>query len=141
MPVDAAGALSLRNNHNLSYSEIAAIQGVSKQAIHKTIKHLPDKSIVDAYKQDRADILAAQQVRLLNSVDDACISKARLSERMIAYAIMFDKERLERGQATSYNMVDIRALVQAIPVGSGVQQEIQEPPSGLEGVRGDRNGE
>jgi len=40
MPVDKATALKLKVDNNLSYEQIAAIQGVTRQAIHKAIKPL-----------------------------------------------------------------------------------------------------
>jgi len=141
MPVNVPEALKLRHENNLSYSQIGAIQGVSKTAICKAIKDLPNPNDVSDFIDNRSDIFAAQQLRVLQAITDDDIKKARLAEKAMFFGVLYDKERVNRGQATSYNMVDIRALVQAMPVGSGVQQENPEPPSGLEGVRGDRKGE
>ena len=52
------------------------------------------------YKKDRADIFAAYQMMILNSIRPKDLQKASLSQKMLGFGICYDKERLERGQST-----------------------------------------
>jgi predicted DNA-binding protein YlxM (UPF0122 family) len=98
--VDTSKALSLRLENNLSYQQIADIQGVSKQAIHAALKELLPTEETNVYKNQRADILANLQTKIIKSIDDADIKKAPFGSRILAMAQLIDKERLERGQST-----------------------------------------
>jgi len=120
--VDDATALSLRINNGLSYAQIGAIQGKSKQAIHQRLRHILPDEATEAYKAKRADILSRVQLRVLESIDDESINKAPLAARATTYGILYDKERLERGQSTS-NMMSVHADLEAL---RGARREIQE---------------
>ena len=61
----------------------------------KTVDSLP------AYKRHRSDFLAAQQSKLLNSITDADVKKASMLQRVTAFGILYDKERLERDKSTA----------------------------------------
>jgi hypothetical protein len=98
--VDIDQAAKLRATTDLSLADIAAIQKVTPQAIHKQLQSLDGKAMLDKYKQERADCLAGLQAEIIASVDAATINKARLGERMVAVGVLYDKERLERNQAT-----------------------------------------
>jgi len=101
MPVDVNAALKLKVDNGLSYSQIGAIQGYTKQAIHKAIKPLLPSPATDYYKVNRADILAGLQVKMLAQVDDARLKKAPVGSLVLAACQLYDKERLERGQSTA----------------------------------------
>jgi len=66
--------------------------------------HLKRNGIVPgylkSYKQHRADVLANWQYKLLKSITTDDLKSASLSQKVIAYGVMYDKERLERGQST-----------------------------------------
>lgn len=97
--VDKLRAIELRRG-GATYPEIAAIQGVSPQAICKSIKDLLPTDDTKTYKAHRADILARMQHEILASVGAQAIKDASLLQRVTAAGILIDKERLERGQAT-----------------------------------------
>jgi predicted DNA-binding protein YlxM (UPF0122 family) len=103
--LDTAKALDLKVNHNLSYGEIAAIAGVTRQAIHARLKPLlPQEDEIESFKEYRADILSAAQIKLLrsmNSLDDD-ETKALVQKRgMVDYGILHDKEMQARGLSDS----------------------------------------
>ena len=52
------------------------------------------------YKKYRADILALTQHKLLSAINTDDLTKASLSQKVVAYGVLYDKERLERGQST-----------------------------------------
>ncbi len=110
MPVDVSSALDLRLNHHLSYSEIAAIQGVSPQAIHGRIKNLLPPDELSVYKDHRADILAGIQAKLLSHLDDDRLAKASAYQLVGSMGLLYDKERLERGMSTA-NLSTITASI------------------------------
>lgn len=98
--VDKLMALQL-HNAGLSCGKIAEIQDVSRQAIHRSIRTLLPNEDTEIYKTHRANILSEMQRRLLVSIDDDDIQKTPAIQRITGAAILFDKERLERGQSTS----------------------------------------
>ncbi len=112
MPVDVSTALDLKINHDLSYRKIAAIQGVTHNAIFKRIRHLLPDEFTETYKANRADILSHLQVTLLSQVDKARLKKISARDAVVSAAILYDKERLERGQSTA-NMVTFHSSIAA----------------------------
>ena len=94
----------------LSYSEIGSLAGTSKQAAHKRLKAFK-KAIenLPTYKEHRADVFAILQSQLLNSLTEADIKSMAPASRITSAAILFDKERLERGNCTgSGNTVNVQ---------------------------------
>ena len=106
--VDTAQAINLRLNHNLSTPQIAKIQGVSKQAVHKRLQAFLPNDSTELYKTNRADILATAQLKILTQIDQPKLKKAGLRDLVVSAGILYDKERLERGlssQNVSYNVI------------------------------------
>ena len=99
--VDRSAALKLKVTNGLTYEEIARIQGVSKQAVHKAIAGLMPTADTDIYRSKRGDILAEMQRKILDSIDYQDIKKSPLGSRIVSAGILYDKERLERGLPTS----------------------------------------
>jgi len=85
----------------LSYDEIGSMIGRSKQTVHQRLQ--PYKDAIEnlpVFKENRADIFAIHQQRLLNSLSDDDIKKIPPGSRFTGVGILYDKERLERGQST-----------------------------------------
>ena len=114
-PVSIERLLEYRKR-GLSYAEIGKMAGVSKQAIHQRLQ--PYKDAIDnlpTFKEYRADLFAVQQSRLLNSLTDKDIKKMAPASRITSAAIMYDKERLERGKSTeNISYADMEADREAI---------------------------
>jgi predicted DNA-binding protein YlxM (UPF0122 family) len=113
--VDTAAALTARVRDKMTYQEIADQQGVTRQSIHKAITDLLPTDTTTAYITNRADILANLQAKLIQSVSDDKLKKLPAGSAILALCQLYDKERLERGQATSISDVDIRAIIASIP--------------------------
>lgn len=124
MPVDKGKALELKLKGN-TYAEIAAIQEVSPQAIHQSIKHLLPNKDTKVYQDHRSDILSEIQRKLLVSVDDDAIQKASLLQRMTSFAIVYDKERIEKG-LSSGNFVLVQADLEQLRQAKQDQEDTQE---------------
>lgn len=108
--IDIYKAIQLRNQGN-SYSDIAKIYNCTRQHVHQTLAPYIDRNKhVQRYKHDRADVLADLQLEILGSLDKECITKAPFVSRITAMAILYDKERLERGESTENVSVIVTAI-------------------------------
>ena len=83
-----------------SYREIAEITGGNKDVINRRIKDLLPDDTTKVYIENRADILAKLQCELLQGLDASKIKGASALQLITGAGILFDKERLERGQST-----------------------------------------
>ena len=71
----------------------------------------------ESFRKQRADILSGMQERILHSVDLEAINNASLMQRAATFGILYDKERLERGQSTAnvaYDSASIRDRYQEL---------------------------
>lgn len=94
-------ALKLRTENKLTYSEIGATLGVTKQAVHLALAPLlKDIEVVKEFQDKRADILSNKQRILLTALDEAKVQRMSGRDLVIAAGVLYDKERLERGQST-----------------------------------------
>ena len=86
---------------NLSITDTAKLLNVDKSNISRRLKSAGYKpKYLETYKTHRADVLAAYQQIILNSINPDDLKKAGLSQKMMAFGVLYDKERLERGQST-----------------------------------------
>lgn len=95
----------------MSHAEIAKLQGCNPSNITRVLQRygvIQPYSVITEYREHKADILAGLQHRLLSSISDSDIKKISPAQRIMAAGLLYDKERLERGQSTSN--VDVRQL-------------------------------
>lgn len=85
---------------NLSHEQIAKIVGCSPANVTQRLKGM-DIQDIELYKQNRADVFALLQQQIINSITPEDIKKTSASQRVTMAAILYDKERLERGQSTA----------------------------------------
>ena len=92
----------------LSENAIAKRVGCDPANVHRVLKRFmgEDGSEQDLqdYQNAKADIFDAMQRRIVMSISDADIAKAQLLPRVTAVAILEDKARTIRGQATQVNV-------------------------------------
>jgi hypothetical protein len=89
-------------NPNITVREIAKIADCSHVTVVNTLKkYYIDKQDVDNYRKYRGDILAGVQHRIIRSITDDNIKDMPVGQRIMSYGILYDKERLERNQATA----------------------------------------
>lgn len=87
---------------NLSDTDIAKLVGCDRSNINRRLKGIREETQgLSLYKRHRADILAMMQRRLLNSLTVSEIKEMSGRDRVVSYGILYDKERLERGQSTA----------------------------------------
>ena len=106
---------------------IAEKLNTSPQNVYQVLERYGiEQNTLETYKKTRADIYAAAQLKILSAVgmDDLKVETARdVKDALTGLGILVDKERLERGQATSRIEVDLSARLRAALSRSG-QREI-----------------
>ena len=102
------------NNPNLTHDQIADLTGVhTRTVITKLLNNYGiERDRVDDYKNQRADILAGMQERVLRCKygTDEAIKKMPDAAAILLFNSCFNAERLERGQTTE----NVGVLVAAI---------------------------
>jgi len=101
----------------LSESQIAKRVGCDKANVHRVLTRFLGKHTEEQlrdFQQSKADIFDAIQLRSLMSITDKDIAKAPLLPRITGAAILEDKARTIRGQATQINVSVLLDAVQAI---------------------------
>ena len=85
----------------LTQVEIAKFFGCTKQAIHQRISPFKeDLEALPSFKSFRADVLAFHQRRILSRLTEDDLKKASGYQKVGMFGILYDKERLERGETT-----------------------------------------
>ena len=88
-------------NKNLSITDTAKLLNCTKSNVSERLSSAGYRpNYLEHYKNHRADILASYQQIILNSLTPKDLEKAALSQKIMAYGVLYDKERLERGQST-----------------------------------------
>jgi len=130
-PIPLAKIIELRNKR-LSYSEMATLLGCTKENICQRLK--PFRMSVEnlkSIKENRADTLAVVSDTVLNSLTETDIKSASAYQRVGMYGILYDKERIERGQVSSIvghvdftgKLKDLEAQEQALMAELGMTPE------------------
>lgn len=89
-------------NKKLSYDEIAKLLGCTAANICTRLKPFrPSLENIESIKHNRADTLAVVSDTILNSLSHEDIQKSSAYQRVGMYGVLYDKERLERGQSSS----------------------------------------
>ena len=100
------------NGKPYTQAEIAEQMGVTRVAIAKAMAKcspsLLAKRDLNAYKRDRANILAELQQTLMRYVTPKKIESASLSQIITCMAILYDKERLERNNSTENVAINVK---------------------------------
>jgi hypothetical protein len=113
----------------LSLQDIGDLVGISKEGVKQALKKMEiEKGEVDHFKEHRADILALFQKRILFSLTDEDIERIPPGSRMTAFGILYDKERIERGQSTS-NQSQIQLVIQAYTDTVTLLEKLGEKPT------------
>jgi hypothetical protein len=102
-------------NPTLSMRQVAKLADVTHAYVIDVYQRygITEPRYIEDYKQNRADILAGVQSRLLSAITPEDIAKAPMGSKVLAVAQLYDKERLERGQSSA-NFHHIHEDIQAI---------------------------
>lgn len=90
----------------LSQQEIADKMGCSRPAVTRALQRVPPWILqnrdIEKFKVDRADIFAQAQQLILQFITPDKLRAASIQQLGTLFGIFYDKERLERGQATQH---------------------------------------
>ena len=101
-------------NRGLSYTEIAKLTGCSRQNVQQRLEAVGyDKEDLENFKKHRGDVFAFLQSKLLNSIDLHELKEISPIQRIVGTGILFDKERLQRGESTeNVNVFELEASIE-----------------------------
>ena len=102
--VDVGKAFELRMK-GMAYTDIAKVLGVSKQAVHSRLqrftKTLENPECVKVYDENVDTLLSSAQLSVLDkALDRSKLKAAGTLQLVTSFGILFDKQRLVRGQST-----------------------------------------
>ena len=117
---DRQAAIKAVIDNKLSYRQAETLTGVSKSKIHELIREAKANPDLQLFKNNKADVFEAVQAKLINLADDETLKKMLERRGFTDTAILEDKIRLIRGQATSISAVDIRQLIASVSVDNPV---------------------
>jgi len=111
--VNKKEAIALYNG-GLQVKEIAEKYEVKPSAICNMIaRYKAEQGDLEEFRANKANIMEHIQGKLLSSVSEDNPKEAQ--SLVTSAAILEDKIRLERNQATSHSILDVRALIALIP--------------------------
>lgn len=88
-----------------SPTKAAEALGVTRAAIIKRRDMLPEGILakdIDTFRRKRADVFARVQQIMLQYITPAKMERASLSQLILAFGLMYDKERMEQGKPTEH---------------------------------------
>jgi hypothetical protein len=99
--VDWVEVLNLKQK-DLSHAQIAKIMDCSRQNVDYLVKQYGQElAVVETFKKNRGDLLAAKQSQLLTALTPEKIDKMAGRDLVVSLGILQDKERLEKNQSTN----------------------------------------
>lgn len=106
------------NFPELSEAQIAKRVGCAPSNVHNVLARFlgtqNNESDLRDYQEGKADIFDALQMRMHTSITQEDIANASLRDRVVSGAILEDKARVIRGQATQINVSALVDVVQAL---------------------------
>lgn len=103
-------ARRLVEGHGLTQVEAGKILGVDHSTISARLKGLGDKKALDEWKEKKTDIMEAIQAEMLLTLDKDLIKELVTRRGLVDYGILFDKARIQRGEAT--DIIDFRGFLE-----------------------------
>ena len=104
----------------ISQRHLGKLVGISRTAIgmmferHGYNWESGQFAALEEYQNHKADVLAIKQIEVLQGMTSEDIKKAGLRDKVVAFGILHDHERLERGQSTGAIEVNISGLITAV---------------------------
>jgi len=118
----------LRLNNKLSEDQIAKQLDISRDAVHYHLSRLIDVPALNDFKQNEADILSWNKLKLIKNLTDDKLKESKARDIAVAYGIFDDHERLQRGLSTNNTLIDLRMLIGKVEDERGNTPENTPPP-------------
>ena len=106
--------IELIDNKGLSQTQAAKILGCDRSSISKRLKaadYVPGQ--LKTFKETRADVFAYHQLEILKHLTSAKLKSSTAYQLTGMLALLYDKERLERGESTE-NVAHIHSIAKQI---------------------------
>lgn len=118
--IDLEKAIELRLK-GVAYQDIATFFGCSKAAVIQRLKPYVAPTDIDTelYIKNRAAILANRQVSVLAEMTPEKLERSSAKDLAVTFGVLYDKERLERGQSTSNQSVFFHIVSEACGADEG----------------------
>lgn len=98
---ETKGQIAELGKTNLSTREIESLTNIDHSTVAKILQRYGvEKQHIDNYISQRPAILQGLQEKILTAIDVDTIKDASLLQRVTAYGVLYDKERLETGKST-----------------------------------------
>jgi len=112
--IDLEKAIELRLK-GVTYEDIAKVFGCTKTAVIQRLKPYVATTDIDTelFIKNRAAILANRQVSVLAEMTSEKLEKSSAKDLAVTFGVLYDKERLERGQSTSNQSVFFHIVEEA----------------------------
>jgi hypothetical protein len=108
----AEAILTLAATTPATQARIAEKVNTTKQNVHQVLERYGiAANRLEDWKKHRADIIAGKAEAILSSIDDDAIKAMPAGQKLMGFGILYDKERLERGQST-VNLAQLVAHVE-----------------------------
>ena len=122
----AEAILTLTATTPATATQIAHQVSSPKQYVYDVLERYGiEPNTLESFKNTRADTFAAIQAKIVESLSPDAIKAASVKDRTILLGTIYDKERLERGQATSRIEIDLSARLRSALSRSGGRQAIE----------------
>ncbi len=116
---DLGKALKLRLSNRLSYAQIGHMLGAGETAIRRGLSQLEAlldiPGLVSAYKDNEAEVIDSARMLAIQAVGEQLSDPVRrkkldISRLTMLFGVLFDKQRLIRGQSTA-NIKQLSMLI------------------------------
>lgn len=112
-------------DQGLSHMEISKIVGCGISNVKQRLEYWdlqqPDLRF---YKENKAEILARVQRMIISSITEADLQRMALRDRIVAFGVLFDKERIVRGE--DILKIDIRVVHSSLEELQRKKEEIRQ---------------
>ena len=124
--IDLADIIDLRKR-GLSHGAIGKVLGCTKKNIQKRLRWASNEvDRIENFKTYKGDVLAIHQRRILDSIDQGTIKKAGLRDRVLAFGVLHDKEKMitDKGEGKGQLQINIINYAGASQSGQVTRVEI-----------------
>jgi patatin-like phospholipase/acyl hydrolase len=97
-------------------NEISKIMGCNSRTVDRIVEKCgADRASLTKYKDNRADIMADLQRKIIEHINenDEKIEKASIRDLSVLFGILYDKERIERGKVSNYSINIVASIEDA----------------------------
>jgi len=100
--IDPERIKALRVVNGLTHKDIGGLLNCSESTVRYHLRNMgiASRKELEDFKVNRADLLAMKQSEMIHSLTDDKTQKASLRDLIWSFGVLYDKERLERGQST-----------------------------------------